>query len=45
MAHKEILEELRQLVRDLCEHIPAVCEGHCALNAVAFDAFQECSEK
>lgn len=33
MTHKEILEELRQPVKDLREHIPAVFEGYGALSS------------
>lgn len=33
MTHKEILDELRQPVKDLRDHIPAVFEGNGALNA------------
>ena len=33
MTHKEILDELRQPVRDLREHIPAVFEGYGAVHA------------
>ncbi|MDQ3896762.1 MAG: carboxymuconolactone decarboxylase family protein [Actinomycetota bacterium] len=35
MTHKEILDELRQPVRDLREHTPAVFERYGALNAAA----------
>ena len=35
MTHKEILDELRQPVKDLREHIPAVFEGYRALNAAS----------
>lgn len=35
MTHKEILDELRQPVKDLREHIPAVFQGYGALNAAA----------
>ena len=33
---KEILDELRQPVRDLRDHMPAVFEGYGALSAAAF---------
>ncbi len=33
MTHKEILDELRQPVKDLHEHIPAVFEGYGALSS------------
>jgi len=33
MTHKEILDELRQQVKDLREHIPAAFEGYGALHA------------
>jgi alkylhydroperoxidase/carboxymuconolactone decarboxylase family protein YurZ len=36
MTHKEILDELRQPVRALREHIPAVFEGYCALTGAVF---------
>jgi AhpD family alkylhydroperoxidase len=36
MTHKEILDELRQPVKDLRAHIPAVFEGHSALHAAVF---------
>lgn len=36
MSHKEILDELRQPVRDLRDHIPAVFEGYGALSSAAF---------
>lgn len=36
MAHKEILDELRQPVRDLREQIPAVFQAYGALNAAVF---------
>ena len=36
MTHKEILDELRQPVRDLRERIPAVFEGYGAMHAGAF---------
>lgn len=36
MAHKEILDELRQPVRDLRDRIPAVFQGYGALNAAVF---------
>ena len=35
MAHKEILDGLRQPLKDLREHIPAVFQGYGALNAAA----------
>lgn len=35
MTHKEILDGLRQPVKDLREHIPAVFEGYGALSAAA----------
>lgn len=33
MTHKETLDELRQPVKDRRDHIPAVFDGHGALNA------------
>lgn len=36
MTHKEILDELRQPVKDLREHIPAVFEGYGALHSAVF---------
>jgi len=36
MTPKEILDELRQPVRALREHIPAVFEGYCALTGAVF---------
>ena len=36
MTHKEILDELRQPVKDLREHIPAVFEGYGALSGAVF---------
>lgn len=36
MAHKEILDELRQPVRELRERIPAVFEGYGALSGAVF---------
>lgn len=35
MTHKEILDELRQPVKDLREHIPGVFEGYGAPNTAA----------
>lgn len=35
MTHKDILDELRQPVKDLREHIPAVFDGYARLNAAA----------
>ena len=35
MTHKEILDELRQPVKELRDHIPAVFSGYAALNAAA----------
>lgn len=35
MTHKHILDELRQPVKDLREHIPGVFEGYGALNTAA----------
>jgi AhpD family alkylhydroperoxidase len=35
MTHKEILDELRQPVRDLRRHIPGVFEGYGATHAAA----------
>lgn len=36
MTHKQILDGLRQPVRELREHIPAVFEGYGALSSAAF---------
>lgn len=36
MTHEEILDGLRQPVKDLRDHIPAVFEGVAALNAASF---------
>jgi AhpD family alkylhydroperoxidase len=35
MTHKEILDALRQPVKDLREHIPTVFEGYAALSGAA----------
>ncbi|HUF98389.1 MAG TPA: carboxymuconolactone decarboxylase family protein [Ilumatobacter sp.] len=35
MTHKQILDDLRQPVKDLHEHIPAVFEGYRALSSAA----------
>ena len=36
MTHKEILDDLRQPVRQLREHIPAVMQGYGAMNSAVF---------
>lgn len=37
MTHKEILDELRQPVKDLRDHIPAVFDGYRALSSAALN--------
>ena len=37
MGHKEILDDLRQPVKDLREQIPAVFQAYGTLNAAVFD--------
>jgi AhpD family alkylhydroperoxidase len=45
MTHKEILDELRQPVKDLREHIPAVFQGYGALAAALSDGALDAKTK